>query len=242
MNNELDILQAVSDNSMTPEEGLKALQVLQGQDSRVLGWAWEVQGISGRQFTASKSIADAVQSEGHKVTPLTPYTTVPMVTVPEGYALVPEFITLEYDDIEAIVTMTGWDGDADEFGDGVLWVGTLKDDDGKQTYGLHISCSECMEEGGLPVQEFSKPELVATPDAIPEGWNIYEESEGTIVFDVEGLGFYVARSNAERIADIMLYALGQELLRPGEASQSRESQTQAHAQTPDSNIIPEVAE
>ncbi|MBW4979545.1 hypothetical protein ABWH88_06615 [Marinobacter adhaerens] len=85
--------------------------------------------------------------------------------VPEGYALVPDSMCLSYEDIESIITMTGWDEGRDDFGEGVLWVGTLKDDDGKETYGLHISCIEVMEEGALPVQEFQKPPLTTPTPA-----------------------------------------------------------------------------
>lgn len=93
----------------------------------------------------------------------------PPAKVPEGYALVPESMCLSYEDIENIAITTGWDEGRDDFGEGVLWVGTLKDDNGNETYGLHISCIEVMEEGGLPVQEFQKPELTTpTPATTPE--------------------------------------------------------------------------
>jgi hypothetical protein len=45
-----------------------------------------------------------------------------------------------------------------------------------------------------------------------EGWRFERESGDRITIDADGLGFYVARMDAERIADIMLYALAQDLL------------------------------
>lgn len=93
----------------------------------------------------------------------------PPAKVPEGYALIPESMCLSYEDIESIITMTGWDQGRDDFGEGVLWVGTLKDNDGNETYGLHISCIEVMEEGALPVQEFPKPVLTATTPETHKG-------------------------------------------------------------------------
>ncbi|SFM72423.1 hypothetical protein [Marinobacter pelagius] len=80
-------------------------------------------------------------------------------SVPEGFALVPQSMLLSYEDIENIMTMTGWNEGRDDFGEGVLWVGNLKDDDGNETYGLNISCIEVMEEGALPVNEFERPAL-----------------------------------------------------------------------------------
>lgn len=84
---------------------------------------------------------------------------------PKGFALIPDSITLSYEDIENIMTMTGWDEGRDDFGEGVLWVGAIKDDDGNETWGLNISCIEVMEEGALPVHEFDRPILTAAPTA-----------------------------------------------------------------------------
>lgn len=89
--------------------------------------------------------------------------------VPEGYALIPESMALSYEDIENIMTMTGWDEGRDDFGEGVLWVGAIKDDDGNETWGLNISCVEVMEEGALPAHEFDRPVLTAAPTAPVEG-------------------------------------------------------------------------
>jgi len=47
---------------------------------------------------------------------------------------------------------------------------------------------------------------------VPEGWKIERESEERITIDADGLGFYVARLAADRIPEIMLYALANDLL------------------------------
>ena len=47
---------------------------------------------------------------------------------------------------------------------------------------------------------------------VPDGWDIERESGDRITISADGLGFYVARMDAERIADIMLYALANDLL------------------------------
>lgn len=52
----------------------------------------------------------------------------------------------------------------------------------------------------------------AKDQGVPEGWKFERESGDRITIDADGLGFYVARMDAERIADIMLYALAQDLL------------------------------
>jgi hypothetical protein len=65
-------------------------------------------------------------------------------------------------------------------------------------------------DDGMPAQ----PVYTHPPKAqgVPEGWKFERESGDRITIDADGLGFYVARMDAERIADIMLYALAQDLL------------------------------
>ena len=48
--------------------------------------------------------------------------------------------------------------------------------------------------------------------AVPEGWTIERESEDRITIESEGIGFYVAKLNSDRISEIMLYALANDLL------------------------------
>lgn len=47
---------------------------------------------------------------------------------------------------------------------------------------------------------------------VPQHWKIERESADRITIDADGLGYYVARMEADRIADIMLYALANDLL------------------------------
>lgn len=47
---------------------------------------------------------------------------------------------------------------------------------------------------------------------MPDSWRITREAEDRITIDADGLGFYVARMDSDRIADILLYALAQDLL------------------------------
>lgn len=51
---------------------------------------------------------------------------------------------------------------------------------------------------------------------VPEGWRLTRESEDRITIDAEGIGFFVARANAERISEIMLYALANDLAGPNQ--------------------------
>ena len=87
------------------------------------------------------------------------------VSVPEGYALVPKMMTLDFKAMERLLCMTGEDFMEDEFPECILWVGETIDDDGKvDTYGLNIACSECMEEGSVSVIEFANPVVTGAGD------------------------------------------------------------------------------
>lgn len=63
-------------------------------------------------------------------------------------------------------------------------------------------------DDGFAALRFARP----SAGAVPEGWNIERESSDRITIDADGLGYYVARMDADRIADIMLYALANDLL------------------------------
>ncbi|WP_342632191.1 hypothetical protein [Marinobacter alkaliphilus] len=142
-------------------------------DAGVMGPVDRAQGGQGAEAVGSiKSCACQFTAEGGLLKECLYHQTryKPQPAVPEGFALVPESMCLSYQDIESIITMTGWDEGQDNFGEGVLWVGALKDDDGNETYGLHISCIEVMEEGALPVQEFQKPELSTPTTPKADGW------------------------------------------------------------------------
>ena len=87
--------------------------------------------------------------------------------VPEGYAIVPKMMTLDFEAMEMIRCMTGEGATEDEFSECVLWVGETVDDDGKvDAYGLNIACNECLEEGSVSVIEFAKPAVTGTGDGI----------------------------------------------------------------------------
>ena len=96
------------------------------------------------------------------------------VSVPDGYALVPEKMTLDFEAIEMIRCMTGEGATEDEFSECVLWVGETVDDDGKASgHGLNIACNECLEEGSIPVIEFANPVVTGAGDGVSVPDNEY---------------------------------------------------------------------
>ncbi len=48
-------------------------------------------------------------------------------------------------------------GEGESFMDCTAWVGYIEGDDGAKTYGLHLSCDECPEEGSITLAEFEPP-------------------------------------------------------------------------------------
>ena len=83
----------------------------------------------------------------------------------KGFKLVPASMLLDKDTIEAINFHCG-DGDGDdsqfgEYSDGLLWIGAVTDDDGKEVYGLHLATAEYPEEGSATLVEFEAPEDAA---------------------------------------------------------------------------------
>ena len=66
---------------------------------------------------------------------------------------------------------------------------------------------------------------------VPEGWTFTRESDGRIVINADGLGFYVARLEADRIAEILLYALANDLLNDGTSKADEVSDFNAEIRT-----------
>lgn len=63
---------------------------------------------------------------------------------------------------EAILSLQTPDGDTC---DGTLWVGRLE----SGSYGVHLSCDECPEEGSITLAELTAPRpAVATPDEVTD--------------------------------------------------------------------------
>lgn len=109
-----------------------------------------------------------------------------------GWRLVPEKMHMSADSLQGLAFTCGFDleqnGDTPWL-DGTLWVGEITDvDDGKKTYGLHVLCDECPEEGSATLVEFDPPPYIlagASQDAtganappvadgvrVPDGWRL----------------------------------------------------------------------
>lgn len=76
------------------------------------------------------------------------------------FKLVPASMLLDKTTIGAILFHCG-DGsvvDLEECSEGLLWIGDVTDDDGKQVHGLHISTAEYPEEGSTTLVEFKAPQ------------------------------------------------------------------------------------
>lgn len=72
--------------------------------------------------------------------------------------LVPARMLLDKETIGAINFHCGDGGDNfGEHSDGLLWIGTVTDDGGKQVYGLHLATAEYPEEGSTTLVEFAEP-------------------------------------------------------------------------------------
>jgi len=75
--------------------------------------------------------------------------------IPEGYALVPQEMTLSAEAMEGICFHCGYGGFAfGEFTDGILFVGAIDDSDGQKIHGLHIATADYPGEGCTTVCEF----------------------------------------------------------------------------------------
>ncbi|GAB3744968.1 hypothetical protein [Lysobacter olei] len=78
-------------------------------------------------------------------------------SLPAGWALVPERMHAPADAWESAAFSFGGPaaGDGEAYLDCTLWVGNIENDDGTKTYGLHVSCDECPEEGMTTLAEFA---------------------------------------------------------------------------------------
>lgn len=117
------------------------------------------------------------------------------------FEMVPASMLLDKNVISAINFHCGDDdGDDGQFGkysDGLLWIGTVTDDDGKEIHGLHLATAEYPEEGSTTLVEFEAPaidlaeveRLTAERDALQSELTkarellIPEECPHMIVFD-----------------------------------------------------------
>lgn len=88
--------------------------------------------------------------------------------MPEGYVLVPSHLHVAPDAWETAAFTFGGpaNGDGTPYHDCTLWVGYMDNDDGSKTYGLHVSCDECPEEGSITLAEFAP---ATAPEAQPQG-------------------------------------------------------------------------
>lgn len=76
--------------------------------------------------------------------------------VPEGYALIPTRLLLDKELIECIAFHCGDGGGSyGDYQNGILFIGEITDDDGRQVHGLHLACAECEEEGYTTLVEFA---------------------------------------------------------------------------------------
>lgn len=80
------------------------------------------------------------------------------LVIPTGWKLIPEELHLGEDEIELICSQCG-NGDElyGDFVDGVFRVGEIEDDEGKMIYGLHVTCADYPEEGGVTIAVFTDP-------------------------------------------------------------------------------------
>lgn len=89
-------------------------------------------------------------------------------SLPAGWVLVPERMHVPADAWESAAFSFGGPaaGEGEAYLDCTLWVGNIENDDGTKTYGLHVSCDECPEEGSITLAEFA---VAQSPEAQPQG-------------------------------------------------------------------------
>jgi len=77
--------------------------------------------------------------------------------VPDGWALVPEKISISSEAFDIAQMVFGGPGsnEGETFYDCTAWFGECTQDDGVTVYGLHLSCDECPEEGSVTLAEFN---------------------------------------------------------------------------------------
>ena len=108
--------------------------------------------------------------------------------------LVPASMLLDKETISAINFHCGDGGDNfGEHSDGLLWVGTVTDDDGKEVYGLHLATAEYPEEGSTTLVEFAAPVVERQPACyvVKDRWgvNAYLEESSEALKIHRRLGF-----------------------------------------------------
>jgi|SRR5579859_663437 len=79
--------------------------------------------------------------------------------VPDGWKLVPEKFAISEETWGALQYVFGGPGTGEDepYLNCMAWVGELDEDDGSKTYGIHLSCDECPEEGSVTIAEFTAP-------------------------------------------------------------------------------------
>jgi hypothetical protein len=101
----------------------------------------------------------------------------------------------------------GADGQFGEYSDGLLWVGVVTDDEGKQVHGLHLATAEYPEEGSTTLVEFEAPEedaqseLAALREELAEVRNAVPNSTRELV-DLRKSLAAAEQRNAELIKSI----------------------------------------
>ena len=128
------------------------------------------------------------------------------------------------------------------FCEGALWQASRQALEG-EPIGFLQSSGVSQLSGGHPAKlypigatpsPFESSTLVYTHPAsadVPDGWTFTRESDGRIVINADGLGFYVARLEADRIAEILLYALANDLLNDGTSKADEVSDFNAEIRT-----------
>ncbi|WP_408913831.1 hypothetical protein [Brucella pseudogrignonensis] len=79
-------------------------------------------------------------------------------------AMVPAKMLLEAKSIQDLLFILGGCDEENPYHDGILWVGTMPDEDG-DIYGLHVYSNEYPEEGSITLATFVPPALPASPGA-----------------------------------------------------------------------------
>ncbi|OBR78775.1 hypothetical protein A7D35_02880 [Xanthomonas arboricola] len=106
--------------------------------------------------------------------------------VPPGWVLVPKQFGIPANAWDAAAFAFGGPstGEGEPFLDCTAWIGETVGDEGEKTYGLHISCDECPEEGSITLAEFATHPEPAATTGVPElfvQWLEREMPPGTII-------------------------------------------------------------
>jgi hypothetical protein len=79
-------------------------------------------------------------------------------------AMVPAKMLLEAKSIQDLLFILGGCDEENPYHDGILWVGTIPDEDGDR-YGLHVYSNEYPEEGSITLATFEPDHLPVSPGA-----------------------------------------------------------------------------